>query len=146
MKADSPQWIAAKAEGDRAELAIAGWFRQHGWQTYKTLGQADFDLLLQCEVEVKNNPKALETGNVAIETAYQGNPSGIMTSQATWWVIVVGRQATIVKTEVLQRFVLTGKFREVGAGDQGASIVRLVPIERLQKLKGAHTIELPEVE
>ena len=63
MTLDSPQWIAAKAEGDRAELAIAGWFRQRGWQTYKTLGQVDFDLLLQCKVEVKSNPKALETGN-----------------------------------------------------------------------------------
>ncbi len=146
MTPDSPQWVAAKAEGDRAELAIAVWFRERGWQTYKTLGRADFDLLLQCEVEVKNNPKALETGNVAIETAHRGNPSGIMTSQATWWVIVVGQEATIVKTEDLQRFVLTGKFREVGAGDERASIVRLVPVERLQKLKGSHTIELPGAE
>jgi hypothetical protein len=144
MRPDSPQWIAAKAEGDRAELAIAGWFRRRGWQTYKTLGQADFDLLLQCEVEVKNNPKALETGNVAIETAYQGNPSGIMTSQATWWVVVVGPEATILKTEVLQRFVLTGKFREVRAGDNMASTVRLVPWEKLKALRGAHVITLRE--
>lgn len=27
MMPDSPQWIAAKAEGDRAEFAIAEWFR-----------------------------------------------------------------------------------------------------------------------
>ena len=89
MRPDSPQWIAAKAEGDRAELAIAAWFRdKRGWETYKALGRTDFDLLLQCQVEVKHDLQAPKTDNVAIETAYRGQPSGIITSKATWWVIV----------------------------------------------------------
>ena len=93
---------------------------------------------------MKRDLQARQTGNVAIETAYQGNPSGIMTSQATWWVIVVSPEASIVKTEVLQRFVLTGKFREVRAGDNMASTVRLVPWDKLKALRGSHVITLRE--
>ena len=73
MREDSPTWTVAKAKGDQAEDAIASWFRdERGWQTYKTLGRADFDLLLQCEVEVKRNLRTAETGNVAIETHSRG--------------------------------------------------------------------------
>ena len=146
MRADSPQWIAAKAEGDRAELAIAAWFRdERGWQTFKALGRADFDLLLQCEVEVKHNLRTAETGNVAIETRYRGQPSGILTSKATWWVIVVANEALVVRLDDLRRFVLAGRFREVQAGDGKASTVLLVPWEKLKAMKGGHVITLPEV-
>lgn len=143
---DSPQWIAAKAEGDRAELAIAGWFRGKGYETYKTLGLAAFDLLLQCQVEVKRDLKAAETGNVAIETRHNGQPSGILTTAATWWVIVLETEAVIVKADTLRDFVLTGHFREVSAGDNHASTVQLVPVEKLKKIKGSKVIELKATE
>jgi len=145
MKPDSPQWIAAKGEGDRAELAIAEWFRRLGWETYKTLGRVDSDLLLQCPVEVKRDLKASETGNVAIETAYRGQPSGIVTSKATWWAIVVGAEAVIVKQKELLHCVMAGEFREVAAGDNKAATVRLVPLERLREIKGARVVELPKL-
>ncbi len=146
MRPDSPQWIAAKAEGDRAELAIAAWFRDdRGWRTLKALGRADFDLLLQCEVEVKCDLRTAETGNVAIETHHRGQPSGIMTSKAAWWVITVGNEALLVRLDDLQRFVLAGKFREVQAGDGKASTVLLVPWEKLKAMRGGHVITLPEV-
>lgn len=144
LRTDSPQWIATKAEGDRAELAIASWFRDKGWETYKTLGNVAFDLLLQCEVEVKRDLKAAETGNVAIEMAYRGQPSGILTSRATWWAIFIGGKALVVKTETLRRFVLSGRFREVSAGDNRLATVRLVPVEKLKDLKGVGIIDLSE--
>jgi hypothetical protein len=144
MKPDSPQWIAAKAEGDRAELEIARWFRRRGWETFKTLGRVEFDLLLQCQVEVKRDLKAESTGNVAIETAYRGQPSGILTSKATWWVIVVDSRAIMVKKDDLLRFVLAERFPEVPAGDGKASMVSLVPVERLTELKGVHLVNLTE--
>ncbi len=142
---DSPQWIAAKSAGDRAELAIAEWFREQGWQPFKTLGRAEFDLLLQCEVEVKRDLKAAETGNVAVEISYRGQPSGIMTSKANWWAIVLEREALITKTTTLQRFTLTGDFKEVSAGDNRASVVRLVPVAQLKDLKGVFVVPMPEL-
>lgn len=141
-RADSPEWIAAKAEGDRAELAIAGWFRELGWQTYKTLGLVPFDLLLQCQVEVKRDLQAARTGNVAIEMRHNGTPSGIMTTAATWWVIVLDSEAVIVKADTLREFVLTGHFREVSAGDNRASTVRLVPVESLKAVEKSTVINL----
>lgn len=73
--ADSPQWIGAKAEGDRAELAIADWFCELGWQSYKTLGLVAFDLLLQCQVEVKRDLQAATIGILYGQLAVQGGDS-----------------------------------------------------------------------
>ena len=146
MRADSPQWIVAKAEGDRAELAIAKWFKRYGWQPFKSIGNAEFDLLLQCEVEVKHDRMASDTGNLAIEVAYRGQPSGIMTSRAKWWVIVVGSLAVIIKTDKLQKFVLAGKFREVPAGDGKLATVRLVPLDRLKEHSKAHVVKVDETD
>jgi hypothetical protein len=142
LRTDSPQWIAAKGEGDTAELAVADFFRDRGWATFKALGNAAFDLLLQCEVEVKRDLRAPETGNVAIETAYRGQPSGILVSKAAWWAIVVGDVGYIVKTDLLRRFVLSHRFREVAAGDEQLATVRLVPVPKLAELKGVYSIDL----
>jgi hypothetical protein len=118
MAPDSPEWIVAKAEGDSAELAVAEWFRGRGFDPYRTVGRAGFDLLLQCSVEIKYDRLAHATGNVAIEVAYRGQPSGIMTSEAAYWAIVVASDALVVKTEVLRRFVLTHELPERAAGGQ----------------------------
>jgi hypothetical protein len=145
MRPDSEQWIVAKAHGDRAELAIATWFRGRGFESYKTLGPASFDLLLQCPVEVKNDLKAVETGNVAIETHHRGQPSGILTSRATYWAIVVGAEAFIVETEKRRELALAGGCHEVQAGDDQAATVRLVPVDKLRSKKFVRVVELPEL-
>jgi hypothetical protein len=145
IRPDSEQWIVAKARGDRAELAIAAWFRGRGFEPYKTLGPAAFDLLLQCPVEVKNDIKAAKTGNVAIETHHRGQPSGILTSRATYWAIVVGAEAFIVETEKLRELALAGGCREVQAGDDRAATVRLLPLDKLRSKKFARVVELPEL-
>ena len=68
-----------------------------------------------------------------------------MTSKATWWVIVVGNEALLVRLDDLRRFVLRDKFRAVPAGDEKASTVLLVPWEKLKAMKGGHVITLPDV-
>ena len=146
MTPDSPQWITAKAEGDTAELAVAQWFRDRGFEPYKTLGLAPFDLLLQAQVEVKRDHLARETGNIAIETSYRGQASGIMTSNASYWAIVLDTETLIIETSKLRDFVLSGGFREVPAGDNKASRVRLVPVEKLKTKKFCRPVQLPKVE
>ena len=145
LKLDSRQWIAAKAQGDRAELAVSEWFRGRGFEPYKTLGLAPFDLLLQCQVEVKHDLKAEATGNVAIETSYRGSPSGIMTTQASYWAIVVNGEALIAEVSKLRDLALRDEFPEVPAGENRASTVRLVPVEKLRHKKFVRRIQLPEV-
>jgi len=144
MSPDRAEWIAAKAEGDIAEVAIALWFRRRGWEPYRTVGETEFDLLLQTSVEVKNDRKAGRTGNVAIETHYHGRPSGLLTSRAGYWAIVVDETAFVVKTEALLRFVQANDFPEKMGGDNQASTLRLVPVERLREVPGYQTVNLGE--
>jgi hypothetical protein len=139
---DSPQWIAAKADGDQAELAIAEWFCGNGWEPFQTLGRADFDLLLQCQVEVKRDRKARTTGNVAIETHYRGQPSGILTSTAGWWAIVLDDEALLVKRETLLKLALHPGWPSILAGDDRAATVALLPLDRLRAAHGVHLIAL----
>jgi len=145
IRRDSPSWIASKAAGDRAEIALAEWFHTRGWSAFKSLSRADFDLLLTCEVEVKRDLKSSETGNVAVEVAYHGQPSGIITSPATYWAFVLDGEAVLIKTADLRAAVLTGKYRDVSAGDGLAATVRLVPLDKLKGIKGAHVVELPSI-
>jgi hypothetical protein len=143
---DSPEWTAGKAAGDRAELAVAEWFRNRGFDTLQTMGQAPFDLLLQCKLEVKRDLQAAKTKNVAIETSYNGSPSGILKTTATWWAIVIGDEAVLVKTDRLRDFVLAGDFHEVAAGNRRASTVLLVPVSELKAIDGATVIALAGME
>jgi hypothetical protein len=144
IRPDSPSWTASKAHGDRAEHELAQFFRGRGWSTFQALGRTDFDLLLTCEVEVKRDLKAVRTGNVAVEVAYHGQPSGLITSSATYWAFVLEREAVIIKTADLRSAVLTSKYSEVAAGDGHAATVKLVPVQKLKGFKGAHTVPLPD--
>jgi hypothetical protein len=135
-------WAAAKALGDDAERAIAEWFRGRGFEPYLSVGLVQFDLLLQCRVEVKHDLRARETGNVAIEVECNGQPSGITTSQAAWWAIVVAGEAHLVKTPDLRRLVTQGGHPVVAAGDGMRSRVALVPIEELRRLHPYQSIAL----
>jgi hypothetical protein len=144
MRPDSPQWIAAKAEGDRAEIALASFFAERGWAAFKALGQADYDLQLQANVEVKHDLQAANTGNVAIEVAYRGQASGIVTSRAGWWAIVIGEEAVAMKTDELRLLVMAPGNRRVRGGDENRVELVLIALEKLRKpKKGVHWIKLP---
>ena len=131
--ADSPEWVAAKAEGDTAEIAVAEWFRGRDFDTFQTLGNAPFDLLLQATVEVKRDLKAEKTGNVAVEVSYNRQSSGIHTSPATYWAFVLNGEAILITTRNLRDLIGNSKFREVPAGDGQKSVVKLVPVEVLKR-------------
>jgi hypothetical protein len=141
---DSPQWVIAKAEGDHAELAVAQWFRARGYEPFKALGQASYDLLLQTTAEVKHDLRAAETGNVAIEIQYSGQGSGIVNSPATFWAIVVGQEAMVVKTATLRGLVFGHEWPERRAGDGHRSLIRLVPVEMVRAAPDVRVIQLPE--
>ena len=118
---DSPQWLAASAVGAHGVELVADWFKARGYEVWHTLGRENIDLVLQTRMEVKTDMKALQTGNVAIETQYNGAPSGICTSTAPYWGIVVGDEAFMVDTRRLRDTVLRGNYPEVPAGDRKAA-------------------------
>ena len=139
---DSPEWLAAKAEGDSAELAVAEWFRSLDFETFKTLGRASFDLLLQATVEVKRDLKAVHTGNVAVEVSYNRQSSGIHTSPATYWAFVLNDVALLIRTPKLRDLIARSDFQERFGGDGGKSRFKLVPVEILKSADGVKQIPI----
>lgn len=67
--------IRAKADGEAGEHRLIQVLRDAGDGNTFT-------------IEVKTDRRAAETGNVYIELKVAGKPSGILTTKATWFVIV----------------------------------------------------------
>lgn len=142
---DSPQWLTAKAVGDRAEIAVAEWFSGRGYAVFKTLGLASFDLLLQTSVEVKHDRQADRTQHVAVEVECNGQPSGIITTEAAWWAFVIGSRAVIVKTEVLRELIRVHSFRRIKAGDSKGAVIALVSLSVLMRTPNVFSVPLTGV-
>ena len=134
--------MAAKARGDDAELAVAEWFKRRDCIVAKTLGDDTFDLLVQMRLEVKNDLRAVETGNAAIEVGYRGKPSGIMATSAERFVVVVGDVAYMARTAQLRSLLKSGNFPERSAGDGGLAVVQLVPLDMLRNLDFVNVLDL----
>lgn len=86
-------------------------------------------------VEVKRDFKSAITGNVAIEGAYKGKPSGIMATAAEWWAQVLdgtgydGEVIVLIKTERLRKLV--SQLAPVRGGDNNTASMKLLPVVKL---------------
>lgn len=88
--------------------------------------------------EVKHDLASERTGNVAIEYACNGKPSGVMTSSADIWDIVVGQKIYVIERHVLLIDTCQAIFRNAPTlrkgGDGGRARINLVPVKELHKL------------
>ena len=98
-------------------------------------------LLKDTTVEVKRDFKTSETGNFAVEYMCGGKPSGISTSEAEWWAIVLdgdqynGEVIVFIKKKRLERLLFAT--RTVRGGDNNKAEMYLVRAEELvRRLKG----------
>jgi hypothetical protein len=139
---DQPAWTVAKAAGDAAELAVARWWIGRGFTAYKTVGWADHDLCISAQVEVKADLQAARTGHIAVEVEYNGQPSGIATSRATFWALVLGDTALLVRPQTLRRLVLSAPWPTVYGGERRKSKLRLVDISAVRNLPGTREVRL----
>ena len=95
------------------------------------------NIVSNSKVEVKTDRLTEKTGNVYIEYESRGKPSGIVTSQADYWVYKVseGRAISIEKEELkrkLRELVKNKKARMgVKGGDNNTSLGILVNIKEL---------------
>jgi hypothetical protein len=95
------------------------------------------NIVSNSKVEVKTDRLTEKTGNVYIEYESRGKPSGIVTSQADYWVYKVsdGRAIIIEKEELkrkLRELVKNKKARMgVKGGDNNTSLGILVNIKEL---------------
>jgi len=99
------------------------------------------DLLLNERIEVKTERGTWSrTGNIAIEFECRGKPSGIATTQASYWFHIleidgVDYCSLLFKTDVLKKAIKSTKnYRIVNGGDDNLSRMVLVPIKELFEL------------
>jgi hypothetical protein len=96
-------WLADKAAGELAELALRRWFDCMGFPTEGAHGKfASWDFYVRGSVEVKRDRQAARTGNFFLEKSAYGKPSGIAITRATAWALVSENTAYFVGTEKLR--------------------------------------------
>jgi hypothetical protein len=98
------------------------------------------DILLNQKIEVKTERgQWATTGNIAIEYEYRGQPSGITTTEAPYWMHILevdGEEfcTLLFKTSVLRTLLKTVKSsRRVAGGDDKQSKLVLLPLSELFK-------------
>tara|TARA_A100001037_G_C15038741_1_gene584456 strand:+ start:170 stop:727 length:558 start_codon:yes stop_codon:yes gene_type:complete len=96
------------------------------------------DMLLNHQIEVKTERgKWVQTGNIAIEVECRGKPSGLATTEATYWMHILeinGEDycSLLFRTDVLKQAIkATTNKRIVMGGDDNLSKMVLVPITEL---------------
>ena len=72
--------------------------------------------------EVKNELMVQRTGNVAIEIASRGNPSGIFATRSNFWLEKIRNDFYIIKTFDLKKKLFNAGFDNVRCGgDKGSN-------------------------
>ncbi len=104
--------------GQQGEALVIDLFIANGLECYsnketKKLSYYDLEVVIDKTLflEVKNDRRALETGNLAIEirNILRDVPSGLTITQADIWVVVLGEDVYMTKTQDLKDFVEANK-------------------------------------
>lgn len=94
----------------------------------KALGE----ILENKKLEVKTDLQARKTGNVFVEVESRGKKSGIVTTEADFWVFVISKdRIIIIGTNALKTLVIKNKHRVVKGGDSDTSRGVLIPVKEL---------------
>ena len=110
------------------------------YDEYEFCNQKEYDIKIKKDntyiyYEVKADRLAYKTSNVVIEYQCYGNPSGICTSKANYWVIFVIndnlQDCYIIPKKRLNKMVQTCK--TVNGGDYGLSRMYLLELKRIKK-------------
>ena len=81
-------------------------------------------------VEVKADYKEKATGNIAIEYKHRGYFSGILVSQADWYIIILTDKLLCMKKRELFYFLRENEFKEITWEGDYSTII-LVPTDEL---------------
>ena|SRR3990167_6169847 len=99
--------------GEIAETMVLSMIKKKYPKAFKVSGNFEpYDIYVPekgIKVEVKYDVRSHETGNVFIETLFNGKPSGIKTSEADVWVIYDGFYRYWVATETLRWLLPQGE-------------------------------------
>ncbi|MGC8542239.1 MAG: hypothetical protein ACP5QA_16665 [Phycisphaerae bacterium] len=135
-------WRDDLADGHRAERRIAAWYTARGYTVAQSVGYVpSHDLTISAKIEVKWQRAAVHTGRVAVETARDGEPSGLATTGAPWQVHIVADTAYAIRTSTLR--ALVAGLPLVPMGDRRATLGHLLDVDMLAR--HAHRIDLSDL-
>ncbi len=116
--------------------------------SYQTFGKdSRFDIEipeLDVTIEVKYDPKSLETGNVVVEY-HHAKPSGILTSEATHWLFdLVDEELWFSRRSLLRAIMCSGEepVQIHGPEDRHPKMVYLIPKETLRTFANRSPFEV----
>lgn len=144
-------WNKTKVDGDNGEKAVAKYCESNGFEATRIPGDSNYDIQVrhpstgqQWRVEVKNDQKALETGNVAIEVSHRGKPSGINTTSADWFINIVGNTAYVAKMDELHKHIVGRQHHDhlTAMGDDKLARGYCIPISEYRELPFVSEIDL----
>lgn len=96
-------------------------------QAYKIEGYCkEWDIYIpekDIGVEVKGDRVSGKTGNIAIETSFNGKPSALTTTKATWWVYMTLEKLYWITPEAIKECVLIEGIEEREFGPIGGDNV-----------------------
>lgn len=126
--------------GDEAEVHILEIIQKLYPQAYRISGkEAKYDIIIpeiNKTIEVKRDIMSAKTGNLAIEVFKKnGQPSGIMASEATYWVIYTDGEIYFLDKNKLKQYATAteNNFRIVMGGDNKATQMVLLPVSKLKE-------------
>ena len=85
------------------------------------------------KIEVKNDLKSSQTGNVAIEIICSGKPSGITTTKSNYWAIMVNDVFYLVKTKDLKLLIAGNNYTLLNIYNCTAWVY-IVPIDDIKTI------------
>ena len=123
-----------------------------GFQTYKhetSKAIKEYDIIVkynaqtsiefETKYEIKADRLSYKTGNVCIEIANCGRPSGITSTKSDYWGYFViqpdGYDLYLIPTEELKQMVNPKNYKVIRGGDGKKSELILIPIRHLKKFK-----------
>ena len=94
--------------------------------------------------EVKQDWKSRYSGNLVVEIAFGGRPSGLSTTTADWWIFHTGEEYIFMQPETIRKLIEKERLRPakfVGKGDVKQKKAYLVPVKTIKRYaEKVHTL------
>jgi len=126
-----PSFDEAYKTGSSAEDEVLGIIQKKYPRAHRIKGYfKGYDIYVpetDDKIEVKRDTRAIETGNFFVETMYDDKPSGIETTESTWWVWVDDKLIIWIQTEALKHLIQGKKeitFEANGKKSRGGRIIK----------------------
>ena len=134
-----PQFSNSLGVGKEREEEVMAFMREHGHLPIpipgKFKGYDFFTANTKRAYEVKQDWKSRYSGNLVVEIAFGGKPSGLSTTQADWWIFHTGEEYIFMQPKTIRKLIKKEALRPakfVGKGDVKQKEAYLDPVETIK--------------